>query len=87
MKYYSEELNKLFDTEEELTEAELNLLVEKEEQEKAYQKVKEAKEEYESAMKRYHVLKDEYLKKYSSISFTTKVDSNIFDSPFFNLFK
>ena len=86
MKYYSEELDKLFDTQEELVEAELNLLVEKEEQEKAYQEVKQAKEEYESAMKRYHVLKDEYLKKYSSISFTTKVD-NIFDSPFLNFFK
>ena len=74
MKYYSEELDKLFDTEDELVQAELNLLVEKEEQEKAYQEVKQAKEEYESALKRYQVLKDEYLKKYSSISFTTKVN-------------
>ena len=86
MKYYSEELDELFDTEDELVKAELNRLVEKEEQEKAYQEVKQAKEEYESAMKRYRILKDEYLKKYSSISFTTKVD-DILDSSFLNFFK
>ena len=82
MKYYSEELNKLFDTEDELLEAEYTTRRAKEEaeaaekpkaaeKEKRYNEVKEALEAVAKAKTAYDKLLREYTKDYGAITLRT----------------
>ena len=82
MKYYSEELNKLFDTEDELLEAEFQTKRAKEEAEaaekvraaekqKRYDEVKEALEAVTKAKTAYDKLWHEYTRDYGAITLRT----------------
>ena len=82
MKYYSEELNRLFDTEDELLEAEFSAqaaaeakaaqeAVEAEEKERRYIEVKEALDAVASARAHYNKLLREYTKDYGAITLRT----------------
>lgn len=85
MKYYSESLGKLFDTEKELTEAETTYQKEQEEKQKALEKknadraeaakkVEQALADLRDARKNYNEVLSEFCKKYGAFhySFTGK---------------
>ncbi len=97
MKYYSEKLDKIFDSERELFEAETRVAdrerkqreqAEKEKQEREAKEAERTKEldEIESAYKHYLELKDAYIKKYHS-EFSSSIAQDLTTSLFNLIFK
>ncbi len=93
MKYFSEKLNKVYDTTEELEKAELALdekkkkdLVAKEERAKAAKEVEEAYNKANEAYKDAKAKLDEFLKKYGSFHTTVNNSNSLFDWFFENWF-
>lgn len=97
MKYYSEKLDRMFDAQHELFEAEFKAderekkIQEQAEKEKQEREAKEAErtkalDEIESAYKHYLELKDAYLKKYHS-EFSSNVAEDLLTGLFDLIFK
>ena len=95
MKYWSEALGQLFDSEEALKEAEQKHEDKQKERIVMHNKVMDALYRSKEAQKEYANLLSEYTKKYGAFIYSqngnenvsTITTENIFDSPFFNLFK
>ena len=85
MKYYSEVLEKLFDSIDELTSEEAEFAKEEKEKELMYDRVVDALKRSEEAKKEYTDLKAEYIDKYGSFSykFEKGADANTFPFNFF----
>lgn len=97
MKYYSEKLDRMFDAQHELFEAEFKAderekkIQEQAEKEKREREAKEAErtkelDEIESAYKHYLELKDAYIKKYHS-EFSSSIAQDLTTSLFDLIFK
>lgn len=89
MKYYSESLKKIFDTQEELQEAENKAASKEQEQEHRRHEVEEAKDIAEEAWKRYLDLSEKYCKDYGSHACTRPAENSAkwhFSSPLLDLF-
>ena len=84
MKYYSEILDKLFDTEEILRQEEQEHESKQKEKDTMYDRVVDALKQADMAREEYEKLRDEYIKKYGTFIYAhSKKNSSEFPFTFF----